>query len=86
MESMDQCQDVSYKWIESKVKSILEEDRFYTVDRDINYLCTSCKKIGDDKGYWNHIEAYIREHPQAEFTHAICPECAKKYIWNLFNK
>ncbi len=48
-------------------------------------ICTSCKKIRDDKGYWNHIEAYIREHYQANFTHCICPECAKKYIWNLFN-
>jgi hypothetical protein len=48
-------------------------------------ICTSCKNIRDDKGYWNHIEAYTREHYQAEFTHCICPECAKKFIWNLFN-
>ena len=49
-------------------------------------ICTSCQKIRDDKGHWNHIEAYIREHYLADFTHSICPECAKKYIWNLFNK
>jgi len=48
--------------------------------------CTSCKNIWDDKEYWNHIEAYIRECSQAEFTHYTCPECAKIYIWNLFNK
>jgi len=41
-------------------------------------ICASCKKIRDDKGYWNQIEAYIREHSQAEFSHSICPECAKK--------
>jgi two-component system, cell cycle sensor histidine kinase and response regulator CckA len=41
-------------------------------------ICASCKKIRDDKGYWNQIEAYIRKHSEAEFTHGICPDCAKK--------
>ncbi len=41
-------------------------------------ICSSCKKIRDDKGYWNQIETYIVAHSEAEFTHGICPECAKK--------
>jgi PAS domain S-box-containing protein len=41
-------------------------------------ICASCKKIRDDKGYWNQIEAYIGDHSEAEFTHSICPECMKK--------
>lgn len=41
-------------------------------------ICASCKKIRDDKGYWNQIESYIRDHSDAEFSHGICPECAKK--------
>jgi len=41
-------------------------------------ICASCKKIRDDKGYWNQIEAYISEHSSAEFSHGICPECARK--------
>ncbi|MFC1489466.1 PAS domain S-box protein, partial [Thermodesulfobacteriota bacterium] len=41
-------------------------------------ICASCKKIRDDKGYWNQIETYIHEHSEAEFSHGICPECAKK--------
>ena len=40
-------------------------------------ICASCKKIRDDKGYWNQIEAYIRDRSEAEFSHSICPECAK---------
>ena len=40
-------------------------------------ICSSCKKIRDDKGYWNQIETYIRQHSEAEFTHSICPKCAK---------
>ncbi|MFH0995226.1 MAG: response regulator [Pseudomonadota bacterium] len=42
-------------------------------------ICSHCKKIRDDKGYWNHIEAYIRDHSEAAFSHSICQECAKKY-------
>lgn len=41
-------------------------------------ICTSCKNIRDDKGYWNRIESYISQHTQAEFSHGICPACAKK--------
>lgn len=40
-------------------------------------ICASCKKIRDDKGYWNQIEAYIGDHSEAEFSHSICPECAQ---------
>ena len=41
-------------------------------------ICASCKKVRDDKGYWNQIESYIREHSEVEFSHGICPECAEK--------
>ena len=41
-------------------------------------ICSSCKKIRDDKGYWNQIETYIRQRSEADFTHGICPTCAKR--------
>ncbi len=41
-------------------------------------ICASCKKIRDDKGYWKQLEAYVSEHSEAVFTHAICPECARE--------
>jgi signal transduction histidine kinase len=40
-------------------------------------ICANCKKIRDDKGTWNQIESYIRDHSEAEFSHGICPVCAK---------
>ena len=46
--------------------------------RGILPICSSCKKIRDDKGYWQQVEVYVREHSEAEFTHSLCPECAKK--------
>lgn len=41
-------------------------------------ICASCKKIRDDKGYWNQIEAYISQHSEAQFSHSVCPECFQK--------
>ena len=40
-------------------------------------ICASCKKIRDDKGYWNQLEDYIQKHSDAEFSHSVCPDCAK---------
>lgn len=39
-------------------------------------ICARCKKIRDDNGYWNQIEAFISAHSDADFTHGICPECS----------
>ena len=41
-------------------------------------ICAHCKKIRDDKGYWNQIESYIQKHSEATFSHGICPECSNK--------
>ena len=41
-------------------------------------ICASCKKIRDDKGYWNRIEGYIESRSEALFSHSICPECTEK--------
>ncbi|CAK8724538.1 Signal transduction histidine kinase [Candidatus Electrothrix laxa] len=49
-------------------------------------ICASCKKIRDDKGYWNQIESYIRKHSEAEFSHGICPDCATKIYPELYEK
>jgi hypothetical protein len=41
-------------------------------------ICASCKKVRDDQGYWQQIEVYLVEHSDADFSHGICPECARK--------
>jgi len=53
--------------------------------RGIIPICAACKKIRDDKGYWNQIESYIKEHSDADFSHGICPECAEKLYPDLYN-
>ncbi|MFH0977336.1 MAG: hypothetical protein V1874_16270 [Spirochaetota bacterium] len=51
-------------------------------------ICARCKKIRDDKGSWNHLEAYIQRHSEAKFSHGICPECANQLYpeMQLFDK
>lgn len=49
-------------------------------------ICSSCKKIRDDSGYWNQIETYIHEHSEAEFSHGICPDCARKIYGDYYKE
>lgn len=49
-------------------------------------ICSSCKKIRDDKGYWNQVETYIREHSEVEFSHGFCPDCMKKLYPEFIKK
>lgn len=41
-------------------------------------ICSYCKNIRDDEGYWQQVELYVREHSEAEFSHSICPECYER--------
>jgi len=71
-----------HKWVELEREKLIQElqGALARVKQLSGLLpiCASCKKVRDDKGYWTQIEAYIRDHSEAEFTHGICPECMKK--------
>ena len=43
-------------------------------------ICSSCKKIRDDGGYWKKIELYLKQHSDLELTHSLCPQCSAKYL------
>jgi len=43
-------------------------------------ICSSCKKIRDDNGYWQQVESYVQRHSEAQFTHGLCPDCIGKYF------
>jgi len=49
-------------------------------------ICSGCKKMRNDKGYWEQIELYISEHTNADFSHGLCPECAAKLYPEYHNK
>lgn len=49
-------------------------------------ICSECKKIRDDKGYWHQVEVYVRQHSEADFTHGVCPECMKELYPKQYKK
>ena len=57
------------KWAREEIKTL----------RDILPICSFCKKIRDDKGYWTKVEEYIIRHTDMQFSHGICLECAKEH-------
>ena len=47
-------------------------------------ICASCKKIRDDQGYWQDVAVYIQDHSEAELSHGLCSDCAKRLYPELF--
>lgn len=88
---VESFQDISKRIKAEDAKADLIDDLQAALDK-VNVLggllpiCASCKKIRDDKGYWNQIEIYIRDHSEAEFSHGICPDCAKKLYPDFYDK
>lgn len=77
----------SYESLEQKVDERTES--LQAALKEVNKLsgllplCSYCKKVRDDNGYWNQIDAYIQENSEADISHSICPECAEKYYSDL---
>ena len=46
-------------------------------------ICSYCKKIRDDRGFWKQVEEYIRDHTEADFTHGLCPDCYHEMMSEL---
>jgi K+-sensing histidine kinase KdpD len=69
-------------------KSFLEQQRLISELQDalanvktltgLLPICSWCKKVRDDKGYWQAVEAYVQIHSDAEFSHGICPDCVTR--------
>ena len=53
------------------------------VSRALLPICTHCKKIRDEEGYWNRLEEYFLKHSEIKFTHCLCPECLASFYPEL---
>jgi hypothetical protein len=73
---------VHNSWVYTQLQKAYEEIK---VLRGIIPICSSCKKIRDDAGYWQQVEVYIRDHTEASFSHGICPECTKRLYSEYLN-
>lgn len=78
------------KWVELKRRRlILELEEVLAEVKTLSGLlpiCASCKKIRDDQGYWQQVEAYIEAHSEAEFSHGFCPDCLERLYPDLHAK
>jgi PAS domain S-box-containing protein len=54
--------------------------------RGILPICCFCKKVRDDKGYWEQVDVYINKHSEADISHGICPECLKEHYPDAYKK
>lgn len=70
------------KFASKAIEILYQRDAIYKLDNIGNFLpiCASCKKIRDDKGYWNQLESFITERAAVKFSHGYCPECADKFL------
>ena len=49
-------------------------------------ICSNCKKLRNDQGFWQQLEVYVKEHSEAEFTHGLCPDCEQKIYAKFFHR
>lgn len=78
------CRDITErKKLESEQQRLIQELREALEEiktlRGILPICSYCKKIRDDRGYWEQIDVYLKEHADAEFSHGLCPECFRRH-------
>lgn len=66
-----------------ELQSALDEIR---VLKGILPLCSFCKKIRNDKGYWEQVDVYIHKYSEADISHSICPECMRKHYPEEYEK
>lgn len=78
------ARDISGRKEREKERETLIKDLRKALDeiktlRGILPLCSFCKKIRDDKGYWEQVDVYIEKYSEADISHSICPECLEKH-------
>jgi PAS domain S-box-containing protein len=79
------CRDVSAQLHEAKEREELISQLQQALAelktlRGIIPVCSFCKKVRDDRGYWEQVDVYIRKHSEADVSHGICPDCLKKHF------
>jgi hypothetical protein len=63
-----------------------EAEKELKVLRGVLRVCMHCKKIKDENQHWQQLEYYISEHSEADFSHSLCPDCARKHYPEVFGR
>lgn len=64
---------------------VLEDITELEALRRIVPVCSICKKIRDDRDYWSEVESYMKEHLSVDFSHSLCPKCAREFYPEYFD-
>lgn len=72
--------------IKKQAEELQQKINEVKVLRGILPICSHCKKIRNDKGFWQQVDAYLQEHTEAELSHGICTDCAKKHYPQFYEK
>lgn len=75
-----------YQELEAKNQALRKALKEIQVLRELIPICSNCKKVRNDQGYWEQIDHYLREHSDLKFTHGICPDCLKKLYPDFANE
>jgi Membrane-associated sensor domain len=85
----DLKEEIGFRLQTQKEKEELIEELRKALDeiktlRGIVPICSNCKKIRDDKGFWNQVEVYVQKHTEAKFSHGLCPDCVLELYPDLY--
>ena len=85
------CMDISVRKRAEKEREILINQLMATVANvktltGLLPICASCKKVRDDQGYWHQVEEYLQQHASMNFTHGLCPQCARALYPDIFDE
>lgn len=72
--------DAANRKLEARTHELEEALTNVRTLRGLIPICAYCKKIRDDRGFWEQVEGYVQKHSEAKFTHGLCPECLKKHF------
>jgi hypothetical protein len=67
-----------YQLAQERADKLEKAQQEIKILRGIIPICTSCKKVRDDEGYWQQVETYISDHSEALFSHGVCPDCMEE--------
>lgn len=83
-EELQRAHDELEQRVEERTSELFEATKQIKTLSGLLPICSSCKKIRDDQGAWTHMETYVRDHSEANFSHGICPTCARELYGELF--
>ncbi len=83
---LEQARATLEQRVEKRTRELQESIDRMNVMRGLLPICSSCKKIRDDQGYWKQVEQFVSEHTEARFSHGICPECALRLYGDIYER